>query len=90
MMQDTDFTLFMKGYRHVTLNVVYYMPDHRSVLNEFIWQTLDLRPTYPRVQHFLEHWRREIDAVIKEVLLSDSDAGQIPQYRRVIDFKTIQ
>lgn len=89
-MQDADFTLFMKGYRHVTLNVVYYMPDHRSLLNEFIWQTLDLRPSYPRVQQFLSHWRREIDAVIKEVLLSDSDLGEAPKYRRVAEFNTLQ
>ncbi len=63
--------LALGSYALVTLSVLYWLPDHRSLLNEFIWQTLDLRPRFPRVNAFLEHWRREIDAVISEVRVSD-------------------
>jgi uncharacterized protein Usg len=68
---DEDFTLMMKGYTLVTLSVLYYMPDHRSIINEFLWQTLDLRPKYPRIEQFLDYWRREIEAPIYEVRISD-------------------
>lgn len=72
MSTGDDLELRMKGYSLVTVNVLYFMPDHRSLVNEFIWQTLDLKPQYPRVEQFLDHWRREIDAIIKEVLISDA------------------
>lgn len=54
----------------VTVQVLYFIPGY-SLLNEFLWQTLDTRPRYPRVHSFLDYWRREIDAVIKEVTICD-------------------
>ena len=56
----------------VTIDIFYYMPDHSSILNEFVWQTADYAPEYNRVQKFLHHWHRNIDAVIKEILMCDS------------------
>lgn len=56
----------------VTVQVLYFLPDYTSLVNEFIWQTLDSRPRYPRIHIFLDYWRREIDAVIKEVTICDS------------------
>ena len=62
----------LDDYSIVTVQVVYYLPDYQSLVNAFIWQTLDLRPRYPRVHRFLDYWHREIEAVIKEVIISDS------------------
>lgn len=53
----------------VTVDIFYYMPDYSSILNEFIWQTEDFVPEYPRVHKFLWHWKHEIKATISEVLL---------------------
>lgn len=84
-MTDPDFEkMLVKGYSLVTINVIYFLPDHRSLVNEFMWQTLDLRPKYPRIEKFLDYWRREIDAVIKEVQLSDS-VGLNPRHFRKIE-----
>lgn len=69
-------------YKVVTVQVYYFIPDYRSLINEFIWQTLDLRPRYPRIHRFLDFWRREIDAVIKEIIISESAIP--PIWRRVI------
>jgi uncharacterized protein Usg len=72
MLHDREFEkMAREGYVLVTINVLYHLPDHRSLINEFIWQTLDLKPRYPRVERFLDFWRREIDAVIREVTISD-------------------
>jgi uncharacterized protein Usg len=72
MLHDREFEKMVReGYVLVTINVLYHLPDHRSLINEFIWQTLDLKPRYPRVERFLDFWRREIDAVIREVTISD-------------------
>ena len=56
----------------VTLNVLYWMPDYNHILQEFIWQTVDVRPEYPRVHRFLNYWHDNIEAVISEVNIADN------------------
>ena len=51
----------------VTVSVFYWMPDYRHVLQEFIWQTDDIKPEYPRVHKFLNYWHDNIEAVIEEI-----------------------
>jgi len=64
---DRDFSVQLTGRRLTTAEVLYYMPDHPSMLQSFLWQTLDRAPDFPRIHQFLEFWRREIDAVIHSV-----------------------
>jgi uncharacterized protein Usg len=51
----------------VTVNVLYWMPDYQNILQQFIWQTDDVIPEYPRVHKFLNYWYDNIDAVISEI-----------------------
>jgi uncharacterized protein Usg len=66
----SEFEAQLRGKRLTTAEVLYYLPDHPSLLQRFMWQTLDVAPEYPRVHQFLEFWRREIDAVIHSVKVS--------------------
>lgn len=68
-----EMSLRLRGWRLATAEVVYYLPDHPSLLQSFIWQTLDLAPRYPRIHRFLDFWRREIDAVIHSVRLATGE-----------------
>jgi uncharacterized protein Usg len=69
---DQDFKkIIFDGSVLVSINVIYHLPDYENLINHFYWQTLDIRPTYPRVKRFLKFWRKEIDARIKEVIVSD-------------------
>jgi uncharacterized protein Usg len=72
-MVDNEFSLRLQGWRLATAEVLYYMPDHPSLLQSFVWQTLDLAPQYPRIHKFLDFWRREIDAVIHSVRLASGE-----------------
>jgi uncharacterized protein Usg len=72
-MQEDELSLRLKGWRLATAEVLYYMPDHPTLLQSFIWQTLDLAPSYPRIHRFLDFWRREIDAVIHSVQLATGE-----------------
>ncbi len=56
----------------VTLNIFYWMPDYEHILQQFIWQTADVRPEYPRVQRFLNYWHNNIEAVIEEINIADN------------------
>jgi uncharacterized protein Usg len=72
---DREFYQQLQGRRLTTAEITYYMPDHPAVLQEFLWQTLDQAPEFPRIRRFLDFWRREIDAVIHSVRVSS--IGQI-------------
>ena len=60
-----------------TVDVLYWMPDYQDILQQFVWQTADIRPEYPRIHKFLNYWKDNIDAVIAEVKISDSEMVRI-------------
>ena len=57
------------------------MPDYLNLVNEFIWQTRDQLPDYPRIERFLEYWDKNIDGSIKEAFIHDHEKNNI----RVVD-----
>jgi uncharacterized protein Usg len=69
------------GKRLTTAEVLFYMPNHPSLLQSFAWQTLDIAPDYPRIQRFLDYWRREIDAVIHSVSITSQGWITPPRLR---------
>ena len=70
VVHSAEFQEQLRGSRLTTAQVLYYIPDHPRLIQEFTWQTLDVAPEFPRIQRFLDHWRREIDAVIHSVTVS--------------------
>jgi uncharacterized protein Usg len=72
-MSSNDLSLQLQGWRLATAEVLYYLPDHPTLLQSFVWQPLDLAPRYPRIHQFLDYWRREIDAVIHSVQLASGE-----------------
>jgi uncharacterized protein Usg len=83
---DPDFTARLEGRRLTTAEVLYYIPDHPSLLQSFLWQTLDVAPDFPRVHRFLDFWRAEIDAVIHSVQVTA--AGLVTPAK--LEFRQIQ
>lgn len=67
----------------VSLRVYYYMPDYRDLIQEFMWQTMDIKPKYPRVNKFLNYWKENIEAIIADVEIAEMDKK--PKYRSVDD-----
>ena len=61
--------------------VVYYIPDYLHIVNEFVWQTEDKVPEFPRITKFLDYWDKFIDGPIKEVYIYDHDKHNV----RVVD-----
>lgn len=61
MLIDTDLT---------SLHVYYYMPDHTHLVQLFAWQCMDQAPQFPRVSHFLNFWKNNIEATIQEIQLA--------------------
>lgn len=54
----------------VACRILYYRPDHRLILNEFIWGFDDRVPDLPRFRKFMMHWKDNIEATINTVYLA--------------------
>lgn len=51
----------------VTINIVYHMPDHVNLLQEFLWQEIDVIPDIPKTRSFLQYWQEHIDGKLHSV-----------------------
>lgn len=71
----------LAGARLTTAQVLYYRPDFPAILQSFTWQTLDAAPDFPRLNRFLDHWRREIEAVIHSVTVAHAALVRPAQWR---------
>lgn len=77
----SELEMQLRGYRLTTAEVLYHMPDHPGLLQTFLWQTYDRAPRYPRLSRFLDHWRREIEAVIHTVRVAHADLVKPSEWR---------
>ena len=50
-----------------TAEIMYRLPDHRDILQLFLWQDYDLAPKFPELEKFLDFWDRELDGPIFKV-----------------------
>lgn len=69
-MTDTDFMRQLAGYGLTTATILYRMPDHRHILQSYIWQNYDLAPRFPILQAFLDFWNRELDGPLHSVTVA--------------------
>ena len=70
-------TYILRKWTVATVQVVYYIPDHLHIVNEFMWQTQDQLPEYPRITRFLDYWDKQIDGPIKEVYIYDQQNPKV-------------
>ena len=82
-MADDDFRQRLGGGSLLTAEVLYYRPDYPSLLQSFVWQTIDIAPKFPRLAGFLDHWRREIEAVIHSISIVHAGLLQPAEVRLV-------
>ena len=66
-MVSRDFACQLEGYGLTTASILYRMPDHRSILQEFIWQEYDLAPRFPELNKFLAFWSANLDGPLYRV-----------------------
>ncbi|MEM9879097.1 MAG: Usg family protein [Pseudomonadota bacterium] len=80
----SELELRLMGYRMATIDVLYHLPDHPGILQNFIWQTLDLAPQFPRLNKFLQFWKANIDGEMHKVTVATRQMIE-PQELRCID-----
>ena len=66
-MASTDFARQIAGYGLTTAGILYRLPDHPSILQEYIWQDYDLAPKFPRLIKFLDFWSHNLEGPLAQV-----------------------
>tara|TARA_R110002072_G_scaffold62015_4_gene155577 strand:- start:788 stop:1051 length:264 start_codon:yes stop_codon:yes gene_type:complete len=76
-----DLAKQMKDYRLTTAQIIYHMPDHQNVLQEFIWQEYDLAPDYPSLKNFVNFWVEKIEGKLHSVYIAKQSLITPGDYR---------
>jgi uncharacterized protein Usg len=71
-MVSRDFVRQLQGYGMTTANILYRMPDHPAIIQEFVWQNYDLQPEFPELRKFLNFWTEKIEGAIHQVIVAHS------------------
>ncbi|OGG41972.1 aspartate-semialdehyde dehydrogenase [Candidatus Kaiserbacteria bacterium RIFCSPHIGHO2_01_FULL_46_22] len=67
MSTDEQFRKMLGGYSLTTAEILYHLPDHRSLLQIYIWQEYDLFPEFPNLWKFLKFWHTRLDGPLHSV-----------------------
>ena len=71
------------GYKLTTAEITYRMPDHLDLLQIFVWQELDLAPSFPVLNKFLKFWEQNLDGPIHSVKVASSQLIKPAELRPV-------
>lgn len=83
-MQKSQIERQLAGWSLTTAEIMYHMPDHRHLLQSFIWQEYDLAPRFPRLLKFLDFWHENLDGPLSSVRVAhNSIIG--PAEMRLVD-----
>lgn len=88
-MTDRAFLAQLRGYGLLTAEIHYFMPDHPSLLQQFVWQQYDVAPQFPELHRFLDHWRREVEAALHSIRIAHQHLIGPTEWRAVDGIVTI-
>jgi len=80
---DRNFVAQLNDYRVTTAEILYWMPDHKHVLQTFVWQELDLAPRFPVLTKFLHFWEHNLDGKLYAVKVAHAQLIKPAEFRAV-------
>src|SRR6202012_986147 len=78
-----DFRKQVLGYGLTTAQILYRMPDHRSLLQSYVWQNYDLFPKFPALPDFLSFWQEKLEGRLFSGRVSNSKLTKPAELRAV-------
>ncbi len=79
----------MQGFHLTTAQIIYRMPDHQHLLQEYVWQDYDLPPSFPVLKKFLNFWVTKLDGPIHAVYVARQQIITASDYRRADWLETV-
>jgi uncharacterized protein Usg len=65
-----DFEKQVAGYGLTTAEILYRRPDHKWLLQAYVWQEYDLYPDFPQLMKFLAFWQAKLDGPLFKVTVA--------------------
>lgn len=78
--------LILNKIQIITIDILYWMPDHPHILQQFVWQTEDQIPEYLRAKKFLNYWKNNIDAKIHQICIAQNEKYLSQKFTSIDDF----
>ncbi|HWM48014.1 MAG TPA: usg protein [Xanthobacteraceae bacterium] len=69
-MVSEDFKKQLDGYGLTTAQILYRRPDHRWLLQSYVWQHYDLFPDFPELHRFLDFWQSNLEGPLHSVTVA--------------------
>ncbi len=79
----SDTEMMLHGHGMMLAEILYRMPDARSLLQSFTWQDFDQAPEFPKLRAFLDFWSNELDGPLHSVRYSHRQLIAPGEWRRV-------
>ena len=73
----------LRGWRLTTAEILYFLPDHPSLLQSFVWQEMDRAPDFPALARFLSFWERRIEGRLHSVTVAAKSLVAAPEIRLI-------
>jgi uncharacterized protein Usg len=82
-LSGSSLELQLQDYRLTTAHIFYRMPDHPVLLQEYIWQELDLAPRFPVLTKFLRFWEQNLEGKLHSVKVAHAELIKPAEFRTV-------
>lgn len=66
-MVSRDFLHQLDGFGLTTADLLYRLPDHPAILQQYIWQDYDKAPDFPELNRFLGFWQTKLEGPLYRV-----------------------
>lgn len=73
----------LSGYRLTTAEITYRRPDHLHLLQDYIWQDMDMAPDFPVLRRFLEFWENNLEGPLHSVRVASVALVKPAEFRLV-------
>ena len=83
MADFSDTEAMLNGHGLTTAEILYRMPDARTLLQTYTWQDYDLAPDFPRLHDFLEFWQEKLDGPLHSVRYCHQHLIRPGEWRKV-------
>ena len=83
MQVSPDFVRQLQGYGLTTAHILYRIPDHRSLVQEYVWQDYDIFPKFPVLTKFLAFWEEKLDGPLHSVTVAHARLIQPTEIRTI-------
>jgi uncharacterized protein Usg len=66
-MISKDFQRQIDGFGLTTADILYRLPDHPAILQQYVWQEYDKAPSFPELNRFLTFWQAKLEGLLFRV-----------------------